>query len=367
MSALAEIGHGQNTSDTEWERIKDKYLQNPKISNSHIDLDPALKELKQIRVPSDINPEALEEAMEDAKQVRQQALSNAKKALETAFAPKLHEMFNKKIKEEMSKNVIPQKPTEPKPDEEFTEDDLDDVITELELENESELTGNNDYTNTSEKKKSLDETKKLIENFRDKLAKYPKYSISIDGSTKLCVLLSLNSPAQVSFKQLPKEDQNILRESVKNTPYSDISYFYVMLDEGRDFKFVFSNDKEEGIVVHMFNAITHPQLGKQHIGLFNDVPIRADGEKIAVGNIIIDKKHIKQRIGIDPSKKDVEQDDNNFSRRQSVAGRNAFELRNDLVQMSIDLLFHNNKNDKVLPEEVVETAKVLYTFVENKR
>jgi len=55
MSALADIAFGQNTSDEEWNAVKDKWPYNtsaPRPIDDNINLDPALKEIKEHRFPS---------------------------------------------------------------------------------------------------------------------------------------------------------------------------------------------------------------------------------------------------------------------------------------------------------------------------
>ena len=381
MSALAEIGHGQSTSDTEWERIKDKYLQNPKTPNPHIDLDPALKELKQIRVPSGMKPEVLEEVIKDAKQVRQQALSNAKKSLEDAFAPKFHEMFNEKMKEEMSKNIVPQIPTSPKPDEEITGDDLEEVITEI----ENEISSSTDIDKTmpitislDSKSTSYKETKKLMDNFKDKVAKYPKH-ISYEGSMVICVLLSLKQELSADQKtianlnSLPSVDIETIKSVMPDWPRGPM--FEVEFDDNKDFILSFDNGKPK-ISITLFNSVVHPRPEDLKDLGNGAVTIEKDGDKIAVGGkIVLDEKGIKRLIGLKPLKAgDVKytekDDDNNRSRRQPVSGRNAFEIREDILESAIDMIKFSNISNKrdidELSDDVLRIASKFYEFVENK-
>ncbi len=124
-------------SDEAWERIKYKFpithpeapyntaaanfpTENPFSVNlsppeKTINLDPALERLKEKRpqISSGFTEETLKQAINDAKAVRQEALNNAKQALEEAFAPRFNQMISEKLKEEEMKNIVPQKPTEP--------------------------------------------------------------------------------------------------------------------------------------------------------------------------------------------------------------------------------------------------------------
>lgn len=95
----------------------------------------------------------------------------------------------------------------------------------------------------------------------------------------------------------------------------------------------------------------------------NNVPIKNAGDKIIVGkNILLDKKEMKRLIGVDPSKDVIDHDD--IPRRQSVAGKNAFEIRSDIMQMAVDYGLRNKISE---PQEIVDIAKLFYEFVENKR
>jgi hypothetical protein len=49
---------------------------------------------------SGFTPESLKQAIDDAKEVRAQALRNAKKALEEAFSNRFNEVFENKLREE---------------------------------------------------------------------------------------------------------------------------------------------------------------------------------------------------------------------------------------------------------------------------
>src|SRR4051812_17046612 len=59
-------------------------------------------------------------------------------------------------------------------------------------------------------KKSVEDTKRIIDTFREKTAKYPKH-ISYEGSMVLCVLLSMKKVAVVSMNGLPSIDQELIR------------------------------------------------------------------------------------------------------------------------------------------------------------
>jgi len=113
----------------------------------------------------------------------------------------------------------------------------------------------------------------------------------------------------------------------------------------------------------IINTVIHPQHLETHA-----VPVEGDGEKISLGGkLVFDKKRIQQLIGVGRFSETPapRKDEEEFVRRQPVSGRNAYEIRADLVQLSMELLFYNGAS-KISPEEVVSTAKVLYSFIEDR-
>jgi hypothetical protein len=240
---------------------------------------------------------------------------------------------------------------------EVTADDIDDLVDELEIEAKPSI---------DLRKKSYEETKKIVDTFRDKMANPPKY-MSYEGSMVVCVLLSMESPATVRMKGLPAVDQELVKEIVGklfDPSYRSIS---VKFDNNKDFICEYDTEKTSTPFI-LINTVAHPR-GEDICGTpYGDVPIKKDGDKIAVGDsIIIDKKNIKKLMGIESTKdsKKEEPEEDFQSRRQPVSGRNAFELRTDILQLSMDYFTHNKKN--MSPDEVVKVAKTFYQFVENKR
>ena len=216
-----------------------------------------------------------------------------------------------------------------------------------------------------EQSKKLAETKKLLDNVKEKVAAYPQY-LTYEGSVVLCVLLSVNEGKSISLGGLPSVDRDMILDKLPTNAslslLSATANLEVSFDETQDFILTYQCDTPETppTIIRFFNTVIHP-----HHTQDKAVPIKRDGEKISLGGkFMFDKKDIRRRMGL-TSNHEKEEEEEYVSRRQPVSGRNAFELRTDLIQFSVDLLFHNNKNH-ISPEEVVAVAKVLYTFVENK-
>jgi hypothetical protein len=213
------------------------------------------------------------------------------------------------------------------------------------------------------KPKSFDETKKVMTNFHKSMATYPKY-ISHEGSTVLCVLLSMEPNPSIRMEGLPVSDGNILRQSIpENLLEKDFDDIRVAFDEQKDFIVTFL---EKDVVLHtirLFNTVIHPQ----NIHVPTSVVDIEDGDKISIGGkVVMDKNAVKKLIGFKPELAPKKEEEKDEPRRQQVTGRNAFEIRTDIMQMALDWATKNGKPN-MTPDEVVNIAKKFYTFVENKR
>jgi hypothetical protein len=306
----------------------------------------------------------LKSAIQDTKIVKQTALENAKSALQNSFSEKISKILTFESSSLDKKNTIKQKVT-PHSNENITEKDIDRIINELEEEGGCNV-GVTECYSSPETKNSFNETKTLIQNFKEKVAKYPKY-LSYDGSTVLCVLLSMEKTVRRStFTHLPIEDQEIIKNLIPEKCFKTMEYFQVEFDNQNDFEFTFFS-AVDNYKITMFNSLIHPKVGDM---THNEVQVKKDGENISVGGkIVLNKKGIQRMIGVDTSKKESE--DEIISRRQPVSGRNAFEIREDILEAAIDVVKSSQSSNKesleTSVEIILEVAKKFYSFVENKR
>ena len=114
---------------------------------------------KIIKKTSDSVSKLFEEAIADAKTLRETALVNAKKQLEEAFAPKLQAMFSEKVRQEVEGDGDDyENPDEPDmiENDESNEEDLDIDIPELD-ENDDEEIPTEDETDETEEIPTEDE------------------------------------------------------------------------------------------------------------------------------------------------------------------------------------------------------------------
>lgn len=231
-------------------------------------------------------------------------------------------------------------------------------------------------------KTSYEETKKIVDNFRDKMANPPKY-MSYEGSMVACVLLSMKSPATVMMRGLPVVDQELIRGYTKDSVYWNFTYFYISFDDNKDFIVTFKQSENENnpdvnININLINTVAHPRdedLKGTTIGdKRGDVPVENDGDKIAVGNtIVIDKKNIKKLMGIDVPCDNKKEDIMERSVESSIiktTNRNAYEIRADVLKMAIEWSMVEDKigtYKKPTDDQLLNLARKFYQFVENKR
>jgi hypothetical protein len=250
---------------------------------------------------------------------------------------------------------------------EVTENDIDDLVDELEIETKPSI---------DLRKKSYEETKKIVDNFRDKMANPPKY-MSYEGSMVICVLLSMSNPATVRMKGLPAVDQELIKSLFNNDYGKEITCISVQFDYNKDFacSYVYADKLESTFV--LVNTVAHPRdedlKGTTAGDKRGDVPVENDGDKIAVGNtIVIDKKNIKKLMGIDVPA-DKKEDIVERSVESSIiktTNRNAYEIRSDVLKMAIEWSMVEDRTSnykKPTDDQLLNLARKFYQFVENKR
>lgn len=203
---------------------------------------------------------------------------------------------------------------------------------------------------------------KILENFKTKLSVFPKH-LSYEGSVVLCVMLSMEDVAYPNISNLPAVDQTLIRSLLPTEINNHIDSFIVEFDEQKDFILQFKSFGKE-FELAMFNSVAHPR--PEDLRGAGVVPVENDGDRIAVGGkIVLDKKGIKKLIGVEPLRKNSDDHQSeDVPRRQAVAGRNAFEIRADVLDMALTYTIHNKNT--YTPTEIVDIAKKFYSFVENK-
>jgi hypothetical protein len=171
---------------------------------------------------------------------------------------------------------------------------------------------------------------------------------------------------------LPVMDQETIKKSLPDSMNKDFNSFFVRFDNEKDFVLFGLFNKESEATVTFFNAVAHPR--PEDLNDAVAVAIKDEKGKINIGGkIVLDKKDIQKRGGLTPrwewpSEKEDPMAEVSF-KRQPVSGRNAYELREDIIGKAMDVIGWSNmvKNDPdYVSDKILKVAEKLYQFVENK-
>lgn len=213
--------------------------------------------------------------------------------------------------------------------------------------------------------------------------------LSYEGSVMLCVMLSLNNKIDVPLINFPLVDQKIIDVFFGNDYGNDIKSVVVRFDADKNFIFSFTYGDMISKVITFINTVLHPRPDDLKDIKGVEVPIENHGDKVSIGNnIVMDKESMRDRIGLDKNylcktrefaKKlesivpEIKKEQFNPAvdsilpqRRKLEGGKNAFEIRNDVLSMALDFIIYQ-KRELVNEDDVISTAKKFYSFVENRR
>lgn len=189
-------------------------------------------------------------------------------------------------------------------------------------------------------KKSVEASKAIFSVFNDRMKKYP-FHISIRGCEILCVAISLET--SVSIKEMPSGDVDIIKSKFPSNanPNKINTLVDVQFDDDKDFKLTFQIDKDT-FELYVFNSLKD-----------------AMSKNYANKSILLPKENYKPEnmIDIRPQPKN-----NN--------GKNAFEIRRDMLEMAIRWMTieeTEQKYKKPSDDDLLKLAKKFYDFVENKK
>src|ERR1035441_470788 len=224
----------------------------------------------------------------------------------------------------------------------------------------------NQSNETPAKKKNIEESRKLLDTFKEKLGSYPKV-LTYEGAVVLCVMLSVNEGESINLNGMPMEDKALILSLLPPTSTAHLlrcdATLKVEFDEAKDFVLTYTHKDEASVILKFFNTVIHPQKLPD-----TNVPVEQDGGKVMVGGtVILDQKRIQKLIGVVPQEKSHRDDDDEPPRRPTVAGRNAYEIRADVLQMAIDWSVKSNEFGTKTEDNVINLAKKFYEFVEDRR
>jgi len=238
-----------------------------------------------------------------------------------------------------------------------------------------------DYVNTS--------TDDVYKKFHENMKTYPAY-ISVPCATTLNIAFA--TAQLVRLKNLPDGDVKIINQQLDKLNNPDIirDSFSVGMDNTKDFELSFvtksdtTKSTSETVKIRLFNTVIHPEPINT-IG----VPIAIDGEllveaspvNVKVKNGTLEINGAKDRFKYLAGITDKEQFVSEVSTRKKevlseknehivAKSKNAFEIRLSLVETAADIVkFTNIKGihtDKAI-DKILQAARSLYSFVENKK
>lgn len=328
--------------------------------------------------------ELLTDAVSDTKSSRDKALENAHNALVDAFGPKVNSMIVEKLSDEDG----------------VTEMDIDELIKELEGAPEDDDMvkecrkrldeAKNPSVPTSEKEKMyrdihrkfwayvqslperkfpsdrpLTETDHAVKKFMTGKWKAGIKYLSHEGSIIVSALIAVadGDGAWVSFGQLPAAD----KELVISLTNPNTTGFWASLDQYKNFEC--SSDKfgDRSKQTHFTLGNRVASIPPNEASLTGaDVKVERKGKDILIGDRIkLEKNRIQNLVNQpDPTNNGANRGQG-FVARQKVAGRNAYEIRADVLEMALDWAKSSGEK-KMNSDDVLEIAEAFYSFVEHK-
>lgn len=342
-------------------------------------------------VPSSPDKQLLTSAIEDAQKVREQAFLNAEKSIRDAFGKKF--------------NVVYEEQSPSTPSETVSEEDIDTLINEIEEEEWK------DDALVKECKKRLDEAKSpsITHDQREKMYKdiHRKFSsyiqslpnktipvgvpekkeseerkingmlewISYEGSMIISSLIAVSDKgiANINLNQLPEADRSIISKvsagyAAKGFSVSFDSYKnFVCYADDNVVCYTNDNRYEKGSGKFILgNRITSIPPNESNRFGNSDVRVEDKGKQIVIGDKIRLEKDRIQNLVASVDNTSASPIREGYQPRHKVAGRNAFEIRTDILEISYDFVKTNSKGEMKV-EDVVDVAWQLYNFVENRR
>lgn len=330
--------------------------------------------------------ELITDAVTEITTARDKALLNAHDALVNAFGPKMAPRAAEKLAEAMEDKVASI--------DYITECDIDTLLAELENAPE-------DDDMVQECRKRLDECKdpaisisekeKMYRDIHRKFWAYVQslparktaeistpsdtdkavkafmsggwkskiHWISYEGSMIICSLIAVSDgdSAWINLGQLPEEDKNIIRGISNKT----IDGFRASFDQYKNFDC--ETDTAKDIKFILGNRVASIPPNETRIG--SDVKVEKKGRDIVIGDRIKLEKNRIQNLVAPPDSTNNGANRGGFVPRQKVSGRNAYEIRADVLEMALD--WAKNSNDKKLDtDDVLDIAESFYSFVEHK-
>lgn len=211
---------------------------------------------------------------------------------------------------------------------------------------------------------SKKETDEVIKKFFKSGTTQTMQWLSYEGSLIVSALIGVSNTdvTTIRMEQFPECDKILLQNNILKCS----RVLTVMLDQYQNF--IFRNDEFEETGVIFGNRVANiPPEESVQFGNGSDVKVEQKGREILIGDRI---KIEKERLQTLLQKPDSlyhphaeTQLTKGFQPRPKISGRNAYEIRSDVLEMAVDWAKHENKGHA---EDVVEIANLFYKFVEHK-
>ena len=339
-------------------------------------------------------PHPIVSAIADAKEVRAAALKNADEALRQAFGEKYHEKFGEKLG-----TIEVEKAHEDLKKVFADECDIDELIRQLDQAPEDDDMANECRQRLDEAKElpqtdkekmykdihrkfwayvqslpskkidagpPLSETDKAIKKFLTNKSGGNIYWLSYEGSLMISALTGVGSI--ISMTQLPEGDRKIINDVVNDIAKKKIEVFslWASFDEYKNFEthVASSNPSVDEIGFTLGNRVASIPPNESSRTGGSDVKVERKGTSILIGDRI---KLEKERIQNLAQSNDTTSNNVNRNppRPQKTSGRNAYEIRADVLDMALELIKHRGHKD-VSSDDVLDIAEAFYDFVEHK-
>lgn len=221
------------------------------------------------------------------------------------------------------------------------------------------------FVDDNKKRKVVEESKKMIENFKENLSNYPKY-LSYEGSMVICVMLSMNREVNVPLISLPRTDQTLIGQIVGNDYGLEIKNIYVRFDKNKNFICFASYPDKNDKKFELINTVAYPRPDDLKDVTQGTVAVEEKEGTINVGGstIVLDKKRLANLAQL-PSRDDYagKPFDSEPQSILKTTNKNAFELRTDILKMAVEWSL---KRDMPSEDDVLIVAKKFYSFVEDR-
>lgn len=226
---------------------------------------------------------------------------------------------------------------------------------------------NKDFTTP----KNLTETHQVIKNFITNKESPIKW-ITHEASMIICTLISVsdNGAAFINLNQLPTLD----RVTVMNmTGGNVINKFLAEFDQYKNFKCSATNkDTKQDIHFILGNRVA--SIPPDEIKVGSDVKVEKKGKEIVIGDTIkLETNRIQnllQQTNNNNNNNINETTNHGIVSRPKVSGRNAYEIRQDLIENAIDVIRLSDTKDSdynSMTDNILYVAERLYEFVERKK